>query len=93
MNITASDVLSIVESLSIDEGPKKVISFSGGRKHIKLDCPPGYKLDGNKCVKMSSTELKARSKGARKAALKRKSHQSAINRSRAKTMAKRNAAI
>lgn len=43
-----------------------------GKAVIKLQCRDGYKAVGNKCVKISAQELRARKIGARKAKIKKK---------------------
>jgi hypothetical protein len=59
-----------------EASPKKVVSFSGGKKHLKMACPGGMTFSGGKCVlkkkgykvidgkyiKMSSAEIAARKK-------------------------------
>jgi hypothetical protein len=68
---------------------KKTMVVRGGKRMKKYVCPSGYKLDGKKCIKMSSSEKTKLSKQAKKAAKKRKSGQAAANRKRAKSLKKR----
>lgn len=90
----ASEMEGEVESLKTEEGfdilevsPKKMISFAGGKKHIKMQCPPGFKLvDGKSCVKMTAAEVKSRAIGAKKRVMKMKSKMGQISKARAKTM-------
>lgn len=97
MSSLTQDVLELVEAAQeVDNELDEVMAvrkttFRGGKKAVIYDCPPGYKLadDGRTCQKLSPQELRARKKGALKGARKRKSHQGAINRKRARTMAKR----
>lgn len=98
MSNLTQDVLELVEAAQEEVGAGldevaavRKTTFRGGKKSVIYDCPPGYKLaaDGRSCQKMSPQELRARKKGAMKGARKRHSQQGAINRARAKTMAKR----
>lgn len=75
-----------------EAAPKKKVSFAGGTKHIRLDCPPGYRVKDNTCVKMSAGEILAKRKSARLAARKTKGKRALIARKRAMTMKRRQAA-
>jgi len=67
---------------------KRVIR--GGKVQVKLQCKPGYKAVGNKCVKISAQELRARKMGARKAKIKKKGKSKAAQlRARAISMKRR----
>jgi len=59
---------------------KKVVR--GGKVVKKVQCRPGYRFDGNSCVKMSSQELRLRGKAAKKAAKHRKGKKSQISQAR-----------
>lgn len=49
---------------------KKVVRH--GKVIIKKDCQPGYKLEGNTCVRQSSAERLARRRAAKRSARKGK---------------------
>lgn len=62
----------LIEKEFLEEvAPKKTKVVRDGKRQIKYKCPAGYKLVGNKCVKMSSSEKLKRSKVAKKMAKKR----------------------
>ena len=61
----------------------------GGKRVKKLKCKEGYKAVGNRCVKMSSSEKRTRSKAAKKGSRKAKSKRVSTQRKRAKSMRKR----
>lgn len=71
---------------------RRVVSFSGGMRHIKLRCAPGYKLVNNVCQRMKSSELLSRRRAARKAVRIRKSRKSQISRKRSMTLRRRHSA-
>ncbi|QIG71419.1 prohead core protein [Rhizobium phage RHph_TM39] len=75
-----------------EAAPKKKVTFRGGAKSVILDCPPGYKIDGKTCVKMSAGEIIAKRKAAKMGARKKRGQQAAISRKRQMTMRKRKAA-
>jgi len=86
-------VISEAYESSLDEASAvKVKSFAGGKAHIKLVCPPGFKQADGKCSKMDSKEIASRRKGAKLAARKRKGKMGLINKMRAKSMQKRTSA-
>ena len=70
----------------INEKMKRVVR--AGKVVRKLVHRDGYKVVDGKYVKMSSSEKMKRSKASKKGAKKKKGHQSAINRSRKKSMKK-----
>lgn len=61
----------------------------GGKRTRKLKCPSGKKAVGGKCVRMSQSEKRTRSKAAKKAARKKKGQKASIERKRKKSMRKR----
>lgn len=75
---------------SLDEvAPKRIITFRGGKRTRKLDCPSGYKLEDNRCVKMSSREIMKRRRAAKKGARKTRGKRALIARKRARSMTRR----
>ena len=75
------------------EALKKKVVFRGGKKMVKkVSDKAGYKTVGGKEVKMSTKELMSRKKGAKKAAIKRKSGGAMAAKKRAISMKKRKAA-
>lgn len=87
MEITESKLREIIREIIQEIKKKRVVR--GGKRTIKKQCRPGYKLVNGKCVKMSSKEKKTRSRSQRKASKKRKSKSSQIARKRKKSMKKR----
>jgi len=84
------DNLEIAEKEEISEVQKKVV-IRGGKKVRKVVCKPGYKAQGNKCVKMKGAERLRKKKAAIKSARKRKSKGAQIAKKRARSMKKRKA--
>lgn len=80
------DVLDDSEDLS--EVKKKLVVRAGKRMR-KIDCPEGKKAVNGKCVRITASEKRVRSKSAKKSARKRKGKQAAISRKRAKSLKKR----
>lgn len=72
-----------------ESAPTKVMSFAGGKKHVKQLCGPGFKLVDGACVKMSAQELMHRTKAAKHNAAKRHGK---LNKKLSATMKKRAAA-
>lgn len=66
---------------------KKVIRH--GKLVRKVSCKKGWKSVHGKCVKMTPSEIRVRSKSAKKSARKRKSKQTIINKKRERSMKKR----
>lgn len=62
---------------------------ASGKKTRRRKAQKGFKIVNGKQVKISSLEKMARSKGARRGALKRKNKRQAIKRKTAKAMNKR----
>lgn len=73
---------------SINEVRKERV-VRGGKKVKKVVCPSGKKAVNGKCVRMSSSEKRTRSKASKKGAKKSKSKRAATSRKRAKSMRKR----
>lgn len=61
----------------------------GGKKVKKVVCPAGKKAVNGKCVRMSASEKRTRSKSAKKGAKKARSKRASTSRKRAKSMRKR----
>ncbi|MHA1766135.1 MAG: hypothetical protein ACTSVK_07720, partial [Promethearchaeota archaeon] len=61
----------------------------GGKVVKKLKCPPGYKSEKGKCVKMQAKETMRRKKAAKKAARTGKSKRAQASRKRARSVKKR----
>ncbi len=77
-----TDVVSeIAKNVKVVRGGKVIVKKKSTKK--------GYKIVDGQEVKMDPTELKARKKGAKKAAKKRKAKQSQTNRKRAISAKKR----
>ena len=72
----------------LDEKRKERV-VRGGKRTKKLKCKKGYKAVNGKCVRMSSSERRVRSKAAKKASRKRRSKTSSITRKRKRSMRKR----
>lgn len=72
----------------LDEKKKERV-VRGGKRTRKLKCKSGYKAVNGKCVKMSSSERRVRSKAAKKAARKRKGKTSSITRKRKRSIRRR----
>jgi hypothetical protein len=88
------DILELTEDDSeyIDEEINEVQRervVRGGKKVRKLKRKPGYKVKNGRYVKISSSEKRKRSRGAKKGARKRKSQKSSIERKRKRSMKKR----
>ena len=71
---------------------EKVVRFKGGKRVRMLDCPKGYRLQGNKCVRMSSSQRQTLSRAAKKRSRKLAGRQGTIAKKRARSVAKRNRA-
>lgn len=68
---------------------KKERVVRAGKRVRKVTCPEGKKAVNGKCVRMSASEKRTRSKSAKKGARKAKSKRAATTRKRAKSMKKR----
>lgn len=68
---------------------KKTRVVRGGKRVRKVTCPQGKKAVNGKCVRMSSSEKRTRSKAAKRGARKKKTQKAAIERKRKKSMRKR----
>lgn len=77
------------ESLLDEAAPKMMKVIRGGVVVKKLVCPPGFKAQGGKCVKMNAAELVRRKKAGIKAARKGASKRGQAAAKRAKSMKKR----
>jgi hypothetical protein len=62
-----------VKDLIQESSYKRVVR--GGKLIKQKVCPPGYKLAGGKCIRMSTTEVRFRMKAALKAAKTRRKHE------------------
>jgi hypothetical protein len=88
------DILELTEDESddiddeLDEARTERV-VRGGKKVRKLKRKPGYKVKNGRYVKISSSEKRKRSRGAKKGARKRKSQKSSIERKRKRSMKKR----
>lgn len=71
VDMSEERVRRVVRSVLAD-GKKKTVYRDGKRKK-KLDCRDGYKAKDGKCVKMSSSEKRNRSRAAKKSAKKKTS--------------------
>jgi len=93
----ALNLLNFIDTIyesELDEAvPKRAISFAGGKRHTKLQCPHGSKLKGGTCVRESMQELRNRKKGAKLAVRKRRAHKAQSNRKRAMTMRRRRMSV
>ena len=69
----------------LEEAVKKRV-VRAGKFVRKLQCKPGYKAMGNRCVKMSASEKKMLKKRAKKSARKRKSKKNIIAAHRKRSM-------
>ena len=69
--------------------PQKKKVVRDGKTKVILDCPPNYKLEGRRCIKMSASELRDRKLAAKKAARKRKTKKTQILRKRKLSLRKR----
>lgn len=89
MDITEKIDIILVNELKF----KKVIR--GGKIKKKIICPKGFKVVGGKCVKMSATERRKRSKATRRSQKKLQAggKTGKLLRKRAKSMRKRGALI
>jgi len=63
-------VINTISSLIEESNYRKVVR--GGKIINKKLCPPGYKVSGNNCVRMGTTEIRSRMKAALKAAKTRR---------------------
>ncbi len=68
---------------------KKERVVRGGKRVKKLKCPSGKKAVGGRCVRMSASEKRTRSKAAKKGARKAKSKRASTERKRKKSLKKR----
>lgn len=62
-----------------------------GKRVRRKICRAGYKVQDGKCVKISASEKRHRSKSAKRAAKKKRGQKSIIARKRARSMKKRGA--
>jgi len=58
----------------------------GGKLKTIVQCPPGYKSENGRCVKMSSIEIIRLAKRARRAALTRHRHAGSLEKHMMKSM-------
>lgn len=79
------DLTQLDEELS--ERTKKMVR--GGKVIRRKVCPKGKKLLDGKCVRITSSEKIARTKGAKRGARKKKGQQAQITRKRKKSIKKR----
>jgi hypothetical protein len=81
---------TLVQTLVQETTFKKIVR--GGRVIKRADCPPGFKWNGERCVRMASSELRKRMKAAFKANKTRSKHMrnamfaKSIMKKRAKSM-------
>lgn len=68
---------------------KKEKVVRGGKKTRKVKCKQGYKAVSGKCVRMSSSEKRTRSKAAKRGARKAKSKKTATSRKRQRSIKRR----
>ena len=62
--MTSHNILESVNNLILELGKiKKVVR--GGKIIKKLTCPPGYKSDNGRCVRMNGVEVRKRKKAAK----------------------------
>jgi len=61
----------------------------GGKRTRKVKCKSGYKAVGGRCVRMSSSERRTRSKAAKRGARKKKGQKKSIERKRKRSIRKR----
>lgn len=78
----------IEEEVNEARGKKKKV-VRGGKRTKKVQCRSGYKSVNGKCVRMSQSERRTRSKAQRKGAKKRRQGQSSSIQKRKRSMRKR----
>lgn len=61
----------------------------GGKRKRKLKCPEGKKAVGGRCVRMSASERRVRSKAAKRGAKKRRSKKASTEMKRKRSIKKR----
>lgn len=71
----------------LDERRKEMV-IRNGKRIRKLKCKEGYKAIKGKCVRMTSSERRVRSRSAKYAAKKRKGKKSQIQRKRQRSLKK-----
>lgn len=85
-----SEILEMLDSDSEQlEEVKKERVVRGGKRVRKVKCKQGYKAVNGKCVRMSSSEKRVRSKAAKRSAKKKKSKKTQTERKRQKSMRRR----
>jgi len=87
----AQELLQKLEDIEVEEASMKTITRvrAGKRQRIRrLDCPPGKKAVGGKCVKISGKEHRLRSKASKRTSKTLKSNRKSMNRKRARSMKK-----
>ncbi len=84
------DDLAVDNEIDEVKATKKIV-VRGGRKVIKMSCPPGFKFDPKvkACIKLSAAQQRTASKAAIKGARKRKGKGAAAAKARAKSLKKR----
>lgn len=70
--------LSAEELEQLDEVRRRIKVTSRGEKRVKMQCKPGFKWDGNACIKISGAELATSRKSHRRAILTKKAQGSAL---------------
>lgn len=76
---TNIEIGCLLDTELFEEKMKTRVS-ADGTKTKRKKCPTGYKLVGNQCKRISADEKRKRSRGAKKAARKRRSSQSQTTR-------------
>jgi hypothetical protein len=74
---------------NLEEAKRRKVVVRGGKRVKKFVADKGQKMVGGKAVKMGAAERVKRGRGARKAAIKRKSKQTRINKKTAKSNKRR----
>jgi hypothetical protein len=67
----------------------RYVSYRGGKRSIRMTCGPGYRLEGSRCVRMSSMERRKRSRSTIRAQRKLRGKRYMINRRRQRSMRRR----
>lgn len=83
------EILEMYEADDEVSEARKEKVVRGGKKVKKLKCPAGKKAVGGKCVRMSQSEKRTRSKAAKKSSRKKKGQKASTERKRKKSMRKR----
>mgnify|MGYP007121427584 CR=1 FL=1 len=65
--------MNILDEILEEAAIKRKKVVRGGKVIKKKTCPPGYKVSGNRCQKMSSQERITRKKAGKKSSRKSKS--------------------